>query len=91
MSSPWPPRTVADVLHADAGFTSEEELEARAVEHTGHADDLVLGEAGDLLQLVDHRVERVRDDDDERVRTVLLHVGGDVADDRQVRGDEVVA
>ena len=49
------------------------------------------GEAGAALVLVDHRVERVRDHDHERVGAVLLRVVGDVADDREVRRDEIVA
>ena len=43
------------------------------------------------LVLVDHRVERIADDDDERIRADLLGIGRDVTNDGQVRGHEVVA
>ena len=39
MSSPWPPSTMrVHVLDAHARRLGEEALEARAVEHAGHAD-----------------------------------------------------
>ena len=43
-----------------------------------------LGEAGDLGALIDHGVERVRDDDHERVRAVRLEVLRHAAHDLQV-------
>jgi hypothetical protein len=59
--------------------------------HARHADDFAARRADAALVLVDHRVERVRDDDDERVGTMLFRVVGDVSDDGEVRLDEVVA
>ena len=92
MSSPWPPRTIARTsLTLTPASRARKSWKRALVEDAGHADDLLLRAAGDALELVDHRVERVRDDDDERVRAVLLRVVRDVADDRQVRRDEVVA
>ena len=83
--SPWPPSTIARTsLTRHAGLPGEEQLEARRVEDAGHADDLLAAKPVTLLELVDHGVERVRDDDHERVRAVLLQVLGDVADDLQV-------
>ena len=60
------------VLDGDAELLGEEVAEAGRVEHAGHADDLVLRQAGGLLQRPDHRVERVGDADDEGVGGVLL-------------------
>jgi len=54
------------------GFAREKSWKPRAIEHAGHARDHALRATGDALVLVDHRVERVRDDDDERVRAVLF-------------------
>ena len=57
-----------DVLDRDAELLGEEVAEAGAVEHAGHADDLVVRQAGEFAQRPDHRVERVGDADDEGVR-----------------------
>jgi hypothetical protein len=81
-----------DVLDAETpSLAREEQREARAVEHAGHAHHLLGGKARATLKLVDHRVERVRDHDHECVGAVLLGVVGDVANDREVDADEVVA
>ena len=60
-----------DVLDRDVELLGEEIAEARRVEHAGHADHLVVRQAGDLLQRPDHGVERVGDADDEGVGRVL--------------------
>jgi hypothetical protein len=52
---------------------------------------LLAREAGHLLQLVHHRVQRVRDDDDEGVGRLGLQVLPDVADDLEVDRKQVVA
>src|SRR6478609_7566065 len=81
----------AHVFDAGAGLARQEQREASAVEHAGHADDLLARGAGAALELVDHRVERVADHDHEGVRTMFLGVVGDVLDDRQVDAHQVVA
>ena len=50
-----------------------------------------LGKPEAVLRHVAHRVERVRDDDEDRVRGVLDRLLGDRGDDRLVRRHEVVA
>jgi hypothetical protein len=77
--------------HRDAELPGEEFPVARRIQDAGHADDLVLREPGHLLHQGDHGVERVRDDDDERLRRVLLERLGDRLDDLGVDADEVVA
>ena len=71
-------------------FLGEEVAEAGRVEHAGHADDLVVRQAREFSQRPDHRVERVGDADDERVRCV----GGDPFADRlhdlQVDAEQIV-
>jgi hypothetical protein len=68
-----------------------QQLEARRVEHAGHADDLLARKARDALELVHHGVERVRHDDDERVGRRLLEVLADAADDLEVDAQQIVA
>ncbi|MNN31467.1 hypothetical protein D3C81_1451560 [compost metagenome] len=80
-----------DVLHRDAGLFSQEVGEARRVQHAGHADDLLLGQARELLQGPDHGVERVGDADDEGVGGVLLDALADGLHDLEVDADQVVA
>ena len=55
------------VLDRRAGLPGDEGPEARGVEDPGHAEHALLREAGGVLRDVAHRVERVRDDDQDRV------------------------
>jgi hypothetical protein len=80
-----------DVLDRDLELLGEEVAEARRVEHAGHADDLVLRQAGELLQRPDHRVERVGDADDEGVGGVFLDARADLFHHLQVDAEKVVA
>ena len=66
--SPWPPSTTALTSFTErAGLPGDERLEAGGVEDARLAEDALLREAGDVLRDVAHRVERVRDDDQDRV------------------------
>src|SRR5439155_23654770 len=47
-------------------------------------------EPGDLLRHIAHDVERIRDDDDDRVRRRLLDLFGDLLDDAGVGVEQVV-
>ena len=80
-----------DVAHRDVERLGEERAVARRVEHAGHADHALAREAGDLHRDVAHHVERVRDDDDDRVRRGLRDVLGDRLHDAGVRVEQVVA
>ena len=92
MVSPWPPSTIARTsLTATPSLAGQEQLEAPGVEHARHADHALAREPGHLLHLVDHRVQRVRDDDHERARALGLQVLGDAADDLQIDGQQIVA
>src|SRR5574338_339859 len=75
----------------DAELPGHERAEAGGVQHARHADDPVLREAGDLLERVDHRVERVADHDRRGAGRVLLHAGRHLLHDVQVRAQQVVA
>ena len=90
--SPWPPRTTALTSLTDApGLPRDESLQARGVEDARLAEDALLREAGDVLRDMAHRVERVRDDDQDRVGALRDDLLGDVLDDLLVRRDEIVA
>ena len=80
-----------DVLGRRAGLPGDEGAEARRVEDAGHAEHALLREARGVLRDVAHRVERVRDDDEDRVGRLGHGGAGDGADDVLVRGHEVVA
>ncbi|MCY1232804.1 hypothetical protein D9M72_453190 [compost metagenome] len=80
-----------DVLDRNVEFLGQEQAEARAVENAGHADDLVLRQARELLQRPDHGVERVSDADDEGVRSVLFDAGADLFHDLEVDAEQIVA
>jgi len=80
-----------NVLHRGSGLPGDERRETRRVEDARHAEDAVLRPARDVPGHVTHRVERVRDDDEDRVGAPADHLLGDVLDDLLVRGDEIVA
>jgi hypothetical protein len=75
----------------DTPVFGQEVGEARRVQDAGHADDLFLGQARELLQRPDHRVERVGDADDEGVGGVGLDAFADGLHDLQVDAQQVVA
>ena len=56
------------VLHGHAEFLGDERAEPSRVQHAGHPQDAFAREAGSLHRDVAHRVQRVRDDDQDRVR-----------------------
>ncbi len=79
------------VFDGDVEFLSQEQAEAGAVQHAGHADDLIGGQAASLLQDPDHSVQRVGNANDESVRAVRLDASADRAHDLGVNADQVVA
>ena len=79
------------VLDRDAQLHRDEGAHAGAVEDARHPEDAVLGQAGDPVGHLAHRVERVRDHHQDRVRRVLEGVLGAVLDDLVVRVEQVVA
>ena len=80
----------SNVFHGDVELLRDERREARGVENARHADDAVLLEARRRLCDVAHCVERVRDDDEDRVGRVLDRLLRHRGDDRLVRRHEVV-
>ena len=80
-----------DVLDRDADLLGEEVAEARAVEHAGHADDLVVRQAGEFAQRPDHRVERIGDADDEGVGRMRLDALADRLHHLEVDAEQIVA
>ena len=80
-----------DVFDRDVEFVGEEIAEARRVEHAGHADHLLLRQAGEFLQRPHHGVERVGDADDEGVRRVFLDAGADLPHHLEIDAEQIVA
>src|SRR5215471_13388049 len=60
-----------DVLHADFALHRDKSAHSRGVEHAGHAEYTVLGEAADLEGSLRHGVERIGHDDDDAVGRML--------------------
>ena len=79
------------VLDRDAELLGDERPEARRIEDAGHPQDALAREAGGVERDVAHRVERVGDDDQDRVRRMLHGLLDDGADDAGVLGQQVVA
>ena len=79
------------VLDGGAGLPGDERREAGRIEDAGHAEHALLWPAGDVLRHVAHRVERVGDDDQDRVRALRDRLLCNGSDDLLVRGDEVVS
>ena len=79
------------VLDADAEFPRKEGGEARRVQHTGHADDLVGGEARKFAKRPDHRVQRIGDADHESVRRVVADAFADRLHHLEVDAEQIVA
>ena len=80
-----------DVFDGHGELVSQEVAEAGRVQHAGHADDLVVRQAGEFTQRPDHRVERVGDADHESVRRVFGNAFADGLHDFQIDAQEVVA
>ncbi len=78
------------VLDRDAELLRDERPEARRVEHARHPEHALAREAGRLQGDVAHRVERVGDDDQDRVRGMLGRLLHDGADDARVLGQQVI-
>ena len=57
-----------DVAYRHAELPREEGAKARGVEDPGHSDHVWGWKAGDLKRHVAHGVQRIRNDDDDRIR-----------------------
>jgi hypothetical protein len=79
------------VLGRHAELLGDERPEPRGVQHASHAEDALAGEARCLQRDVAHRVERVGDDDQDRLRGVLRGLLDDGPDDAGVLRQQVVA
>ncbi len=79
------------VFNRNAELLSQEEAEARAVEHAGHAAHFVVRQFRKLAERPHHRIERIGDDDDERVRRVLGDAFAGRLHDFEIDAEEIVA
>ena len=73
-----------DILRADAEALGQRRLQAAGVQDRAGADDVALGHAGDLVEHVGQHVDRVGDDDIDRVRRGGGDLRGDVLEDVDV-------
>ena len=90
--SPWPPSTKAWVSSTDTPSSSAMNVRKRAESSTpAMPRTRSRGKPEAPQRDVAHRVERVGDDDQDRVRRVLHRLLDDGADDPGVLGQEVVA
>src|SRR5574341_159510 len=80
-----------DVLDGDPELPRDERPEARGVEDPRHADDPLGREARPLPRELDHRVERVRHADQDRVLRARDHLVHDAPDDLGVLEQQIVA
>ena len=80
-----------DVFDAAPDFLGDEGAVTGHVEYAGLADDAVGRQVGGFPGGVDHRVERVRHDDQHAVGALLDGFGGDLADDLDVGLEQLVA
>src|SRR5215210_873033 len=80
-----------DVAHGDAELFGYERAVAGRVEDAGHAHHPLARKATRLHRHVAHRVERVRDDDEDRPRRMLHDLFGNAGHDVLVRLQQVVA
>jgi hypothetical protein len=79
------------VAHAYAQFHRNERLVACGIQRTRHTDHALPREAAILLGDVAHRIERVGDDDQDRVRAIFCNFRGHVRNDLFVDLDQFVA
>ncbi len=79
------------VLDRDVQLHRDERAHPRRVEHARHADDALARELAQPVDRLAHRVERVRDRHDDRVRRVLDDLLGHRLHDLVVASQQVVA
>ena len=79
------------VLYRHVEFIGKEMAEAAGIEHTRHADNHVVRQAGKFAQSPDHRVERVGDANDECVRRIGRDAFANGLHHLQIDAEQIVA
>ena len=80
-----------NIFHRHVQLFRDERAHARRVEHPGHADDALARKLRELVDCLRHRVERVRDRDNDAVRRVFDDLFGDLLHDLVVHVQQIVA
>ena len=77
-------------LDGDAQRLGQEVAHPRRVEHAGHSENALPRQLRDPPGDLAHRVERVGDDDQDRVRRAGQDLANDVSDDALIGRDQIV-
>src|SRR6185312_1897579 len=80
-----------DIFDANFQFVGDEGAEAGGVENAGHPDNALAGEAAHFVSRLGHRVERIRDDDQNAIRGMLNNFADYIFHDFVVRVQQVIA
>ena len=80
-----------DALYRDVKFFCQEIAEARGVQNTRHANNLIRRQAREFLQRPNHRIKRVGYADHQRVWRIFLDAFADRFHHLQVNADKVIA
>ena len=80
-----------DVLDGSAGLQRDEVPHTGRVQHRAGAEDLVLGQAGDLLGAVGHHVHRVGHEDEDGIGGDFHELGEDLLHDANGGAGELEA
>ena len=79
------------VFHRNIQFARDKGAEARRVQNAGHADHAIAREATLLVRRLRHRIQRIRNDDQNAVRRILNRLADHVAHDLVIGVEQVVA
>ena len=79
------------ILHADLQLFGDEGAEACRIEHPGHADDPFPVETGMTKGRLGHGVERIRDDNENRLGRLRDHLLDHIGHDLRVGVQQIVA
>jgi len=79
------------IPHGNAEFPGDEAAKPRGIQHTRHTDHPVLGEAGYLLERVDHGVQGVGHHHHECVGRIVADAGRHLLHDAKVLFEQIIA
>ena len=81
----------AHVLHAHLQFLGNEALETAGIQNPSHADDPFAVETRQFISSLHHRIQRVGDYDENRLRRVSNHILDHIGHDLEIGVQQIVA